>query len=113
MWSMPQLLKDVSVPVSWMEPLRISNLNLWLGDGLFRNIVHHDPDDNLLCLIHGARRSQAGSYLQPHASNDLFASPRILILFAVADCRVLFAGGHVCPQGYDKRIVHPLPGSLG
>jgi hypothetical protein len=53
MWSMPKLLKDVSVPAEFMRPLRISNLNLWLGDGLFRNTVHYDAEDNVLCLIHG------------------------------------------------------------
>lgn len=65
MWSMPELLKDVSVPVDWMRPLRISNLNLWLGDGLFHNTVHYDPDDNVLCLIHGTRLRQAVSSLRP------------------------------------------------
>jgi len=52
---MPHLLEDVSSPVGWMEQLRIHNLNLWLGDGLFRNTLHNDPQDNFLCLVHGAR----------------------------------------------------------
>lgn len=57
LWSMPRLLQDVTIPVSWMERLRIHDLNVWLGDGLFRNTLHNDPQDNFLCLIHGAPAS--------------------------------------------------------
>jgi tetratricopeptide (TPR) repeat protein len=54
LWPMTGLLLDLK-PLSWMEPLRLSDLNFWLGDGHFRNTLHFDPFDNLLCQVRGSK----------------------------------------------------------
>ena len=55
LWPMAGLLHDLK-PLPWMESLRLNDLNIWLGDGHFRNTLHFDPYDNFLCQIRGAKR---------------------------------------------------------
>ena len=52
--TMPWLLADMA-PLKWMEELRVEHLNIWIGDGLFRNTLHNDHYDNFLCLIRGRK----------------------------------------------------------
>ena len=50
LWPMSGLLADLA-PLPWMGPLRLNDLNVWLGDGHFRNTLHNDPYDNFLCQV--------------------------------------------------------------
>ena len=52
--TMPWLLAAMA-PLKWMEELRVEHLNIWIGDGLFRNTLHNDHYDNFLCLIRGRK----------------------------------------------------------
>lgn len=52
--TMPWLLADMT-PLKWMEALRVEHLNIWIGDGLFRNTLHNDHYENFLCLIRGRK----------------------------------------------------------
>ena len=54
LWSMPSLLRDMA-PLPWMEHLDVRDLNIWLGDGHFRNTLHYDPFDNFLCQVRGTK----------------------------------------------------------
>ena len=54
LWPMAGLLVDLA-PLAWMEPLKINDLNVWLGDGHFRNTLHFDPYDNFLCQVRGSK----------------------------------------------------------
>ena len=54
LWSLPRLLADLR-PNPWMERLRLKSLNVWLGDGHFRNTLHFDPHDNFLCQTKGSK----------------------------------------------------------
>uniref|UniRef100_A0A7S0L256 JmjC domain-containing protein n=1 Tax=Coccolithus braarudii TaxID=221442 RepID=A0A7S0L256_9EUKA len=54
LWTMPGLLSAV-VPHRWMTNLRVLDLNIWAGDGLFRNTLHNDPYDNFLCVLRGTK----------------------------------------------------------
>ena len=56
LWPMTGLLADLA-PMPWMRPLRLNDLNFWLGDGHFRNTLHFDPYDNFLCQVDGAPAS--------------------------------------------------------
>eukprot|EP00966_Prymnesium_polylepis_P028168 651200-Prymnesium_polylepis.1 len=51
---MPSLLLDLE-PLEWMGGLRVRSLNIWLGDGQFRNTMHNDPYDNFLCQVRGSK----------------------------------------------------------
>lgn len=54
LWPMVGLLADLT-PLPWMRTLRLNDLNVWLGDGHFRNTLHFDPYDNLLCQVRGTK----------------------------------------------------------
>ena len=54
LWPMPLLLADMA-PAEWMRQLRVRDLNVWIGDGLFRNTLHNDPYDNFLCQLAGRK----------------------------------------------------------
>ena len=50
-----------------MASLRVRDLNIWVGDGHFRNTMHNDPYDNFLCQVRG----QKHVLLYPPAAKDL------------------------------------------
>ena len=49
------------------------DLNIWLGDGHFRNTLHYDPFDNFLCQVRGAKHLLL---FPPDATDDLYYAPR-------------------------------------
>ena len=72
LWPMTGLLADLE-PLPWMETLRLNDLNFWLGDGHYRNTLHFDPYDNLLCQLRG--RKHVLLY-PPDAKSNLYYAAR-------------------------------------
>ena len=72
LWPLPSLVRDMA-PLPWMERLHVHDLNVWLGDGHFRNTLHFDPYDNFLCQIKGAKHLQLWP---PEASPYLYYNQR-------------------------------------
>ena len=72
LWPMSGLLRDLR-PLEWMEKLRLTDLNFWLGDGHFRNTLHNDPYDNFLCQIRGSKHLLL---YPPDATDLLYYGPR-------------------------------------
>lgn len=55
LWPMAGLLHDLAPAQPWMDVLRLNDLNIWIGDGHFRNTLHFDPYDNFLCQVRGSK----------------------------------------------------------
>lgn len=72
LWSMSGLLEDLA-PLPWMSLLRVKDLNVWIGDGHFRNTLHFDPQDNFLCQVRGTKHVLT---YPPSAKADLYFGPR-------------------------------------
>ena len=73
LWSLPRLLADLR-PNPWMERLRLKSLNVWLGDGHFRNTLHFDPHDNFLCQTKG---SKLVLLWEPSQADNLYYADRL------------------------------------
>mmetsp|Transcript_39654 Transcript_39654/g.91068 ORF Transcript_39654/g.91068 Transcript_39654/m.91068 type:complete len:251 (+) Transcript_39654:63-815(+) len=78
LWSMPRLLRALA-PLDWMSTLHVRSLNIWLGDGLFKNTMHNDPYDNFLCQIRGVKHvmlfpPSVGKWLGYFPRRDIQAS---------------------------------------
>ena len=73
LWSLPRLLADLR-PNPWMERLRLKSLNVWLGDGHFRNTLHFDPHDNFLCQTKG---SKLVLLWEPAQADNLYYADRL------------------------------------
>ena len=72
LWPLPSLVREMA-PLPWMERLHVHDLNVWLGDGHFRNTLHFDPYDNFLCQLRGAKHLQLWP---PEASPYLYYNQR-------------------------------------
>jgi len=72
LWPMSGLLADLA-PLPWMAPLRLNDLNVWLGDGHFRNTLHNDPYDNFLCQVRGHKHLLL---YPPESTPDLYYNRR-------------------------------------
>ena len=57
-----------------MERLRLKSLNVWLGDGHFRNTLHFDPHDNFLCQTKG---SKLVLLWEPSQADNLYYADRL------------------------------------
>ena len=69
---MTNLLRDMT-PLPWMEQLNVRDLNVWLGDGHFRNTLHNDPFDNFLCQLRGLKHLLLWP---PESGPDLYYASR-------------------------------------
>ena len=74
LWTMAGLMRDLAFKThAWMAPLRLNDLNFWLGDGHFRNTLHWDPYDNFLCQVRGSKHLLL---YPPEAKDSLYYAPR-------------------------------------
>ena len=73
LWPMAGLLRDLAPGHEWMDVLRLSDLNFWLGDGHFRNTLHWDPYDNFLCQVRGRKHLLL---YPPEAKESLYYAKR-------------------------------------
>ena len=59
---------------------QVRSLNIWLGDGQFRNTMHNDPFDNFLCQVRATRAAAIMPWRKPVDETTIPSMPLFLSL---------------------------------